>query len=148
MGNLAWLAHPDNLATAATVAATSSDASYPIANVKALPITTVWRSTTAGVQDIEIDFGSAQSADLIALVNHNLTSGAAITVSAGTTTGYLNFSQTMPYREFLAFVRLSAAISYRYWRVRISDTSNQDSCIQVGYLGSGPSTCPSFSFRH
>lgn len=148
MANLAWLAHPDNPATAATITATSSNAAYPIANVKALPITTVWRSTSAAVQNIDVDFGSAQSADLIALVNHNLTTGAVITVSAGTTTGYLNFSQTMTYREFTAFLWLSAAISYRYWRINISDTSNPDSYIQVGYLGLGPSTCPNFTFRH
>ena len=145
----AWLTHPDNPAVDGTITATTEAASYPATNLQSLPTTTRWRSTTvASAQDIEVDLGSAQSVDLIALVNHNLTSGASIVISAGTTTGYLEFSSvTMTWREFLAFKWLSTPESYRYWRIRITDASNADSYLAVGYLVLGGATLPTFQFR-
>lgn len=148
-GYAVWLTHPDNPATSATITTTTENASYPASNLKSLPIVTRWRSTAvASAQDIEVDFGAAQSIDLIALVNHNLTSGATVVISAGTSTAYAEFSSvSMTWREFLAFKWLSTAVSYRYWRIRITDTANTDSYIAVGYLVLGGSTRPTFNFQ-
>jgi hypothetical protein len=146
-GYITWLTHPDNPATAATVTATSSHASYPISNVKSLPTTTRWRSTSAVVQDIEIDFGAAQSVDLIALVNHNFTLNASVEVRAGSSTAYAEFATSIPWREFLAFKWVTSSQSYRYWRIRITDTGNGDGYIAVGYLCLGQSSMPTFNFH-
>lgn len=149
MANLVWLTHLDNYgaATATTITTTTASATYPASNLKLLPVTKVWRSTSvAAAQDIALDLGSAKSITLLALVNHNLTSAATIAIDAGTTAAVANYSTTMTWRELLAF-KYIAAQSYRYWRLRITDTANTDGYIEVGYVMVGTATAPSFGIR-
>src|SRR6185369_5318216 len=76
---IAWLAHPNNLVPSATVTADSEASGYPVTNLQALPVLTYWRSAdSSSLHTIEIDFGSAASIDVIALVNHNLSETATI----------------------------------------------------------------------
>jgi hypothetical protein len=111
-------------------------------------MTDTWRSAGLSAQDITVDFGAAQSVDLIGILNHNLTTFATIEIAAGTSTAYANYSTTITWREFDAFTRLSSAQSYRYWRIRITDTSNPDGFIEVGYVLLGSLVQPGFTFRY
>ena len=132
----------------ATLTATSEQALYPAANLQLLPATAVWRSVGAGAaQDLLFDFGYEQSVDIIALVNHNLTSAATIAIAAGTTSAVSDYSTTVTWREFIAFLWLSTPQIYRYWQIRITDTANTNGFIEVGYPVVGLSTKPEFSFR-
>lgn len=143
-----WLTHPDNPAMTATVATTSAAGLYPASNLQLLPITAVWRSIGVdSAQDITLDFGTDQAVDIIALVNHNLTLAATIAVAAGTTSAVSDFSTTVTWREFLAFKWLTSPETYRYWRIRITDTGNTQGFIEVGYPVVGLSTKPEFTFR-
>lgn len=145
---LAWVTHPENSVILSTIAATSSHELYRIENLITLPVSAAWRSTgVASAQDITIAFSAAKSIDTIALVNHNISPSATITVSAGTDTTYANFTAGIPYREFIAFKWLFTVQSYRYWRIRITDTANTDGFIEVGYLVLSASTRPAFTFR-
>lgn len=152
MANWGWLTHLDNIAarTATTLAVTSANANYPATNLKLLPITKVWRSAAAALSSVDItyDFGSAHTIELVALVNHNLTSAATIAIAAGTTTGYGDFSTTMTWREFDAFEVLSPAQSYRYWRIRLTDAANTDNYLEVGYPMLGDMTVAEFQFLY
>ena len=146
--HLAWITHLDNPAMTATITATTASTVYPKSNLQVLPITAVWRSVgVAAAQDLEFDFGSSQQVDILALVNHNLTSAATIAVAAGTTTSYADFSTTITWREFISFKRLSTPENYRYWRIRITDTANTDGFIEVGYPVVGLLVKPQFSFQ-
>lgn len=144
---IAWLTHPDNPARSATLATTSAASGYPSTNLQALPVSSTWRSTNLATQDITIDFGSARAVDLLALVNHNLTSAATITIAAGTTSGVSDFSVAMSYRQFIAFKWIDGGQTYRYWRIRIADAANPDNFMEVGYVVVGNSTKPNFTMR-
>jgi len=148
----AFLTHLSNLAAngTGTITTTSDTSAYPIANITGLPISKAWRSATGVISnvDILIDFGSAQSINLLALINHNLTSTATIAVAAGTTTGVSNYSTTISYRQYDAFTYLSAAQSYRYWRIRITDSSSTDNFIEAGYLIAASATKLASTFQY
>lgn len=125
----------DNRAAAAVLSVTSEDSEYLKENLQALPVALAYRtSSITAPQNVNADLGSPQAVTLIALVNHNLTSGAVITVKAGTTSGVGDFSEVMEWREEDAFVLLSAAQTYRYWRVEIDDDSNPEGFLEIGYL--------------
>lgn len=144
-----WITHPDNLALTATVTATDEDTNFPISNVSALPSSSTWRTPTlgTGTDSIHIDLGAATPVDIIALVNHNLTSGAEVEVRAGTSTSVLDFLAYMDWREFTAFRWLSTAQTYRYWRIIITDPLNPDDFMEVGYVVIGLLTKPDPTFR-
>lgn len=146
----AFISHNNNLAalSATTLTTTSSDATYPISNIKELPIAKAWRSEISTV-DIKLDFGSAKTIGILALINHNLTSAATITVDGGTTTAYSGFSTTMTWRQYNAFVLLSPTQSFRHWRIRIDDSGpGPDNPVEVGYLVAGNHTTLSSAFSY
>jgi hypothetical protein len=131
-----YLAHTANYGAIYTVAATSSHATYPIANIQNQRLSRVWRSDTAVVTnvDITIDLINAREVDIIGLANNNFSASATVQIDAGTTTSVLDFSTTMTWRQFTSFKLLSPSQSYRYWRIRINDPSNADGFLEVGYL--------------
>jgi hypothetical protein len=94
-----------------------------------------------------VDYYAAQSVDIIALVNHNISEDAAIGVAAGTTSACSDFSQSMTWRELLAFLYLSTPLVYQFWKITIDDPTNADGYIKVGYVMIGRLTIPDFIFR-
>ncbi len=134
----AFLLHSSNtaVASATVLAATSVNVTYPSANLKTLPISKTWKSQTGVLSnvDITLDFGSASTVNLIGLINHNLTATATIAVAAGTSAAVSNYSTTILYRQYDAFTYLASGQSYRYWRIRITDTASTDNFIEAGYV--------------
>ncbi|MGH9341985.1 MAG: hypothetical protein ACRD1R_20965, partial [Acidobacteriota bacterium] len=115
MGFFAYLTHNDNDLAAGTITASSEDASYPKVNLTALPISKPFRFTGDTSENLQIDLGAAKNIDLVALINHNLTSAATITVNGGSAAnpGGTEFQTTISYREFDAFKLLAAAQTWR-----------------------------------
>ncbi len=148
----AFLSHNNNTAVAAatTLAASSADTTYPATNLKVLPIATAWRSAVGVISavDITMDFGTAQSVNLLAILNHNLTSTATIAVAAGTTSAVSNYSTTIAWRKYDAFTYLAASQSYRYWRIRITDSASTDNYIETGYVIAANATQLATSFAY
>jgi hypothetical protein len=126
---------------AATITAASAAATMPASNLALAQPTDVWRSTSLTSQYIEIDLGSAQAIDLVALMFTNLTSAGTWRVQAGTTTGVSNWDsgtvtawagsvQNVDRPHTLLY--LGAAQTYRYWKITLTDAANPAGYFQAG----------------
>ena len=135
MGYMAWLPHLDNLSLLliANIVPSTEDADYPIENVINPKLTETYRSTGTSLT-ITIDTLNQGPITLVALANHNLSATASVTLDAGATTGYGGYTAQMTWREFLMFKYTVTNISLRYWRITITDASNADGYIEIGYL--------------
>ena len=143
MSHLAYLRNTDNKAAASGVVATafSTASGYSVDNAITLPVAKVHRNTGVGSSEyIELDLGSAQAIKCAAVINHNLSSTATITIKGGAAANPSTFTQTITWREFDAFVLFAATQTYRYWRFTFTDNDNTYGFIQVGYLLLGAHT--------
>lgn len=153
MGNVAYLTHDNNkgAASATAITASSADTAYPAANLKVLPVAKHWRSTGVSSENLQFDLGSALAITLMAVLNHNLTSAATVTVNGGSTANPdgSQYTTTITWREFDMFKLLSAAAqTYRYWKVIFVDTANADGYIKVGKIMLGNATTLGFHWRY
>jgi hypothetical protein len=148
MGNLAYLANTSNQYVTATLTVSSEQAAYPKLFSQELPISKPFRFVGDSSENIQIDLGSAQTITLIAILNHNLTSSAGITVFGGSTPNPngSQFTTTMTWREHDAFKVLSQ--SWRYWKIIFSDAANPDTFVQIGYVMMGSMTTLGFNFAY
>ncbi|MDA2936839.1 hypothetical protein MYX75_01065 [Acidobacteria bacterium AH-259-A15] len=151
MSNFTYLKSSDNLVSDALLTPTSVNSVYPVANLSILPIFKIYRTTEGGIgtQKIRIDFPTAQSIDTFAVVNHNLTSGATITVKGGSSPDPDGsaFTTTITWRELLAWKILTAAESHKNWSITLDDEANVNGYLSVGYLIMGTKTTFSVQFQ-
>ncbi len=146
--NLTYVLHTDNyLFSISSLAATSEASNHAVSNLYGIPVTRTWRSASLATQDISIVLNTSLPVNIVALVNHNLSSSATITVDAGSTSAVSDYSTAIPWRELTAFLALIPSQTYRFWRIRITDSSNSNGYIQVGYLMIGQLTQLSQNFR-
>ncbi len=150
MGFFTYLKHDDNNALDALVVGASEEGLFPASNMKILPVSKPYRSeegNTTG-QKIRIDYATAKSTDQVALVNHNLTNAATITLNGGTSPDPdgSEFTTTITWREFTAFKNLVATQTFKHWAILIEDGTNEDGFIQVGYVLLGLKTSFDFGF--
>jgi hypothetical protein len=148
MGNLAYLVDTDNAIKAATITASTIDNNYPVANLKVLPISKPFRFTGKTSENLQIDLGSAQAIDCIALLNTNMVGGATITVNAGNSANPngTTYTTTITFRQYDSFKLLPAAQTYRYWKIILANSACPDSFLQIGYLMMGDSTTLGFNY--
>lgn len=150
----AFLSHSDNKAVAAvtSITASSANATYPASNLKLLPITKVWRSANAALSSVTLlfDLNAAQTVNVVALINANLTSAATVTIAAGTTSATSDFGpQTISYVRLYDWVRwLATSQSYRYWKFTLTDAANGDNYLEAGYPILGNATVLDNSFAY
>jgi hypothetical protein len=87
-----------------------------------------------------IDLGSAQEVKALVLYDHNITSGATITINGNSANswGAPAFSESVTWAADKILHYLSEAQTYRYWQLQITDTANTDGYIETGeiFLGS------------
>lgn len=152
MANFAYITQANNLIGRASLLASSYAASYPVTNLAVMPVAKPWRSGIgAHSQWVLMDFGYAVSVDIVALINHNFSSAATVTLSAGTTLACSSYtgSPAIAYRERDAFTLLSTQqTTYRYWKVAIADTGNLDGYLSIGYIIIGAYTQAAFNFAY
>lgn len=108
----------------------------------------VWRSDTTATQYVYIDMIVAASIDTMVLHNHNISSGATVTVQYDTDDdGWADSSETshatFTHREGSMYVTFSA-ISRRYWRIKFQ-TLNAN--LQIGEFVVGSITQMDKAFR-
>ena len=124
----------------ATSTATSSSNAFSVNNLNTDIVEQVWRSGPGGSQTLTCDTQSGSAGvfvDTFAILNHNLTQGAAILLQASND----NFATT-PFNENVTvepenayWISPSLPITaYRYWRISIVDVSNTDGFIQIGTI--------------
>lgn len=136
----------------------SSEASTDkgVVNLKSDVIEKYWQSTSASTQWVQWDAGSGRtiSLDTLALIGHNLTSSAVVTLigyggsgdSAPANTAAwdaLDAYATLtlsddPDEENLIYIHPNTpANSYRHWRLKIHDPTNPDAFLRAGRLVAG-----------
>jgi hypothetical protein len=102
---------------------------------------TEWRSTGLSSQALTFDLGSAQTPTALAVLDHNLTSGASIVLqgSSGAGFGAIGASHVVPWQvnRLLIFIPPAAQVALRYWRIVISDAGNPDAYLRISevFLG-------------
>ena len=143
-----YLANADNEAVGATITPSTEDSIYPAANLTALPISKVFRFTGDTSETILFDLLAAMTLSLVAIINHNLTSGATITLTAGTTSACSDYSVAVSYRADDAFKYIAGGRTYRYWKLTFADAANPDGYIEIGFVMLGLSTTLSTQFYH
>lgn len=90
---------------------------------------------------ITVDLKSSQEVQAFILFDHNLTSGATITLKGNTANSGWDtpaFSEAVTWNSEKIVHYLSSAQTYRYWRIEITDAGNGDGYTEIGelYLGS------------
>ena len=84
---------------------------------------------------INIDLGSAQEVKVLIIDDHNMSSGATITLKGVDPT---IFSEAVTWVDDKIVHYLSVATTKRYWQIQITDAGNTDGYIDIGeiFLGS------------
>jgi hypothetical protein len=97
---------------------------------------TYWETTSDTSENLVIDLGSPKTITAFILADHNLTSGATITLQGHTSNSWGSpaYTHAVVYGD-PAVLYLSE--SYEFWRPLITDPSNPDTYIRIGkiYLG-------------
>jgi hypothetical protein len=107
----------------------TEDTTSPKANLLDKRAAKVYASTSTTALQIDIDFTAAVSLDAIALINHNWTNAATITITSGAAFPPGDAVDTPAWRQYDIKSTFTSQ-SKRYWRVVVAD-SNTDNL----YLG-------------
>lgn len=133
----------DSLTSQATLTALSADAVYPATNLQSEPISNPWRTEEGdtAAQTVQIDFSSAKTVDLIALVNHNFSVNATITLNGGSSAAPNGSQfQTVISPTARTAWRAFTSQSWRYWLLTIDDPLNSDGYLECGLMMLGVKT--------
>ncbi|MDD5533486.1 MAG: hypothetical protein PHC52_11890 [Syntrophales bacterium] len=132
----------NNLADATATVETSSSAAaeYPLANIKNIWPTYVFRTASLGAPDyIKWDLHTAQFVSCFILWNHNISAGATIRLQGNATDswGTPTYDEAVTWTEENLVHVLTSAVSLRWWRLIITDALNPDGYISAGcrFLG-------------
>jgi len=158
MGYLGYLKNENNLIRSAVVGGrlfVSDD--YPWVNAAKLPVSNpcrvrnMYRNSTRASDELAVEIRialpTAQAVDLVAVVGHNLTENAVITVKAGSDIDVSDYSDPMTARRRTSFLKIASPQTYQFWRIEIKDETNTHEFIDIGYLVLGQATTLDFSFR-
>jgi hypothetical protein len=88
-----------------------------------------FRFTAKAAQDITIDFGAGQQVTVVAIINHNFTNGATLTLMADNNPpnwGAPSYTHALTYFAQKNNIYLLLNETYRWWRVAISDAGNSE----------------------
>lgn len=103
---------------------------------------TEWRSSGVGsAVTLVADLGTARAVDVVALCDHNLTSGATLTIDGNDADswGAPALTEAISYKadNVLHYLATSSR-TYRYWRLSLTDTANGDDYLRASelFLGS------------
>lgn len=138
----------NKLATAA-VSASSAVSTLPAANAVNYLKQKVWRSTGCSSEWLKFDLGSASAIRLMAIIGHNLTSGATIHFQMNATDVWTSPSVdiTATWNAAMILYEWTADQSYRWIRITIADASNPDGFVEVGVAWGGVETSPTRNAR-
>lgn len=103
---------------------------------------TEWRSASdvSAAINVVADFTSAKQVDVLAILDHNLSSGATIRIQGSSASDFSTtpVDEAVTWRSglLLHYVTTSPR-SFRYWRARVTDTGNADKYLRWAelYLG-------------
>jgi hypothetical protein len=119
------------ITSAATITPSTENTAYPRANLYDKIAAKVFRCTSPTALTILIDFGANVTADTIALINHNLSAGATISLKADGSNPPTTAIASPTYRAndlWKAFTSTTA----RYWLLTIASGGTAN--LQIGQL--------------
>lgn len=128
----------------ATLTPGTEDSSYPVENLYGLVAANRYRSLSLLSLSVLVDLGSSKAANTIALINHNATSGATITVKAGGSSPPSTVVATLSWRQYDIWADLGSQTA-RYWLLEISDSNTV--ALSLGQLVLGTRVALPESFR-
>lgn len=119
------------ISSTATITPTTEDEDYPAENLFDRQAAFQFRSESLTALTIEIDFGAAVQADMVAIINHNLTNAATIAIKNGAASPPGDAVGSMVWRQYNIWKAFTAA-SKRYWSIVIADTNTEN--LAIGQL--------------
>lgn len=123
----------DNKILSATLDCSSENPDYPIENLQDTVLAKVYRSMT---DDINITIDQITTASYFAIMNHNLSESALITLQGNNSDSWVSpsFETTLTWKEGIIISHF-AETTYNYWRLEIiDDDTGADGYIQIGGL--------------
>ena len=134
-----------NKLASATITASSAVATLPASNAVHYLKQKVWRATGCASEWIKFDLASASAIRFMALIGHNLTSGATVKFQMNATDVWTSPSidVTVPWNAAAILYEWTADQSYRWIRVSIVDASNPAGYIEAGLIWAGVEASPS-----
>lgn len=128
----------DNKVDSGTITANSEASNYPVSNIVHIHLSRQWRSTGDTSEWIKIDAGAGNTitADSVAILQHNISSGATVKIQANATDVWTapSIDETITYNSGIIFKFFTNTTGYRYWRLLVEDPSNPDGYIEIGRL--------------
>jgi len=128
----------DNLVKGAILTVTGAwleDADFGKANLACGRMSKRAGFDTGKSGEIVIDPGQANQASVIALMNHNLTSGATVTIQGNSSDLWTSppFSQSLSFKAPDMYDMFTAE-TWRYWRLVVDDSARPLADIKIGEL--------------
>ena len=134
--------------------ALTADLLYPVANMQNQRLSKRWRSTSPTAQTIVVNLGSAQAVNTVAILGHNLSGSAAVTIEAHTSDSWGTpalSAITLTYNAGAILKYLTTSQTFQYWRYIIDDPTNTDGYVEVGrpwlgtFIAINPSSLDAFT---
>lgn len=154
---LDYLKDKDNIADLASVSAVDTtdltsfeDSTFPAVNAVKLPVSKPCRLYNKlgsnGTVNFQLSFNEAKSIDFVAIVGHNISSGATVKLQGASSFGGTTLNQTLTWRKNLLFHKFSSTQTYQYFQFTFSDLANVQGFIQIGYILIGSLSSLSYGF--
>jgi hypothetical protein len=121
-----------DLALGSALTALSESPNYPCVNLQEERLSTTYRTIDLTAQTVTIDLGAPYDISTIAIINHNFTSAATVTVSANTTNSWPGATTKTVTWNADMMLNFIIPISYRYWRLEFDDSTNPDGYVEIG----------------
>lgn len=141
--------------------ASTASSSFPVSNLKSLHRTKVWRSTNNTNQTVVIDLKTSEEIDSVVVLFHpldgnKLTPDAVISMQGNATNEWsspaVSVTLTLDEDFEVASYFWSTANEYRYWRLKVTDPTNESDYIEIGKVILGKATqlsqCPEIGFSY
>ena len=149
---LNYITHTNNTARQASLLAgdastDQSDSNYPVSNMLQLPVSKKGRIRNIyGPMELQVSFPGATDVDTVALVGHNLSNSAKVTVYGGASFDPTTSLGTITWRNGTMFKKFSSTQSYKYYKISIDDPANDYGYASIGYLVMGKASTLSFGY--
>ena len=111
-------------------------------NLVTAPLREIWRSTDAASQSIVIQANNtAENIDTFAILNHNLSDAAVVTLKANTVNNFSSppFSVTLAWREKHIIYTEDLGDNYEFFKITIVDPANACGFFEIGRIVAGTS---------
>jgi hypothetical protein len=122
-----------DLALGSALIPLSESPSYPCVNLQEQRLSTIYRTIDLTAQTVTIDLGTACSVSTVAIIAHNFTSSATVTVAANSSNSWGSpaTSKTVTWNADM-MLNFFTPVSYQWWQLQFDDQTNPDGYVGIG----------------